>query len=169
LLKPQYLPIARRRVPEVVKPNQTKVTAFARPKASSAPAPPESSDRTIMSAGATGSLTTSAQPAPLRTGSRRERTATIANADNATAPRIAHLGRREIILGFIGSLHESAMSFAAEHRPAPPRCLVPCWPISEVVARLIEVRSVGRSGLDLLTLSSSHLDPTRNSHSPLVP
>jgi len=33
------------------------------------------------------------------------------------------------------------------------------WPISEVAARLIEVRSVGRSGLDLLTLSSSHFDP----------
>jgi hypothetical protein len=31
------------------------------------------------------------------------------------------------------------------------------WPISEVAARLIEV--CGRSGLDLLTLSFSHLDP----------
>ena len=28
-----------------------------------------------------------------------------------------------------------------------------------VAARLIEVRSVGHSGLDLLTLSSSHFDP----------
>ena len=32
-------------------------------------------------------------------------------------------------------------------------------PISEVAARLIEVRSMGYSGLDLLTLSSSHFDP----------
>jgi len=31
------------------------------------------------------------------------------------------------------------------------------WPISGVAARLIEVRSVGRRGLDLLTLSSSPL------------
>jgi len=37
------------------------------------------------------------------------------------------------------------------------------WPISEVAARLIEVRSVGRSGLDLLTLSSSHFDPEQKS------
>ena len=37
------------------------------------------------------------------------------------------------------------------------------WPISEVAARLIEVRSLGQSGLDLLTLSSSHFDPTRTS------
>ena len=33
------------------------------------------------------------------------------------------------------------------------------WPVSEVTARLIEVRSVGHTGLDLLTLSSSHFDP----------
>src|SRR5262245_49351780 len=32
-------------------------------------------------------------------------------------------------------------------------------PIREVATRLIEVRSVERSGLDLLTLSSSHFDP----------
>jgi hypothetical protein len=31
--------------------------------------------------------------------------------------------------------------------------------ISEVAARLVEVRSVGYSGLDLLILSSSHFDP----------
>jgi hypothetical protein len=31
--------------------------------------------------------------------------------------------------------------------------------ISEVAARLIEVRSTGHSGLDLLTLSSSHFGP----------
>jgi len=29
------------------------------------------------------------------------------------------------------------------------------WPVSDMAGRLIEVRSVGRSGLDLLTLSSS--------------
>ena len=35
----------------------------------------------------------------------------MAAAANATTTRIgAHLGRREIILGFIGLLHESAMS-----------------------------------------------------------
>jgi hypothetical protein len=57
----------------------------------------------MMSAEATGSFTTSAHPAALRTGSRRERTATITNAANATTTRIgAHLGRRENILGFIG-------------------------------------------------------------------
>jgi len=32
----------------------------------------------------------------------------------------------------------------------------------KAAARLIEVRSVGRSGLDLLTLSSSHFDPERS-------
>jgi hypothetical protein len=37
--------------------------------------------------------------------------------------------------------------------------VLPCLPISEVAARLIEVRSMGHSGLDLLTLSSSHFDP----------
>src|SRR5262249_1776857 len=33
------------------------------------------------------------------------------------------------------------------------------WPIREVSARLVEVRSVGYRGPDLLTLSSSHFDP----------
>jgi hypothetical protein len=42
------------------------------------------------------------------------------------------------------------------------------WPISEVAARVIEVRSVGDSGLDLLTSSSSHFDPKATSHPPLV-
>ena len=37
------------------------------------------------------------------------------------------------------------------------------WPISELAARLIEVRSMGHSGLDLLRLSSSHFDPQRTS------
>jgi hypothetical protein len=33
--------------------------------------------------------------------------------------------------------------------------------ISEVSTRLVEVRKVGYSGLDLLMLSSSHFDPTK--------
>jgi hypothetical protein len=33
-----------------------------------------------------------------------------------------------------------------------------------VAARLIEVRSMGHSGLDLLTLSFSHFDPCRHNH-----
>jgi len=77
-----------------------------RDAASSAPAPPESSDMTMMSAGATGSLTTSAHPAPRRTGSRTEGTATIAPAAKATTTRIGtHLGRRELVLGFIFKFH----------------------------------------------------------------
>jgi hypothetical protein len=40
------------------------------------------------------------------------------------------------------------------------------WPISEVATSLVAVRLLGRSGPDLLTLSSSHFDPgcvkTRN-------
>ena len=71
-----------------------------RSAASSAPAPPEPSDTTMMSAGATGSLTTSAHPAARRTGSRTEGTATMVAAANATTTRIgAHLGRRELMLG----------------------------------------------------------------------
>jgi hypothetical protein len=37
--------------------------------------------------------------------------------------------------------------------------------ISEVAACLIEVRSMGHSGLDLLTLSSSHFDAVDGAHS----
>ena len=79
-------------------------TRFAMPlctrsAASSAPAPAEFDDMTMMSAGATGSLTTSAHPAVRRTCSRTERTATMAAAANATTTSIgAHLGRRELIL-----------------------------------------------------------------------
>jgi hypothetical protein len=47
------------------------------------PAPPESSDTILMSAGASGSLTTSAHPAARRTGSRTEGIATMATAANA--------------------------------------------------------------------------------------
>ncbi len=36
------------------------------------------------------------------------------------------------------------------------------WPISEVAAQGVKVRLVGRSGLDLLTLRSSHFDPQRS-------
>ena len=65
-----------------------------RSAASSAPAPPESIDATMTSAGATGSfLMTSAHPAARNTGSRSGRIATIANAANASAIRIrVHLG-----------------------------------------------------------------------------
>ena len=35
------------------------------------------------------------------------------------------------------------------------------WPMSEVAARLVDVRSMGHSGLDLLTASFSHFDPER--------
>jgi hypothetical protein len=38
-----------------------------------------------------------------------------------------------------------------------------CGPIGEVAARLIEVGLVERSGLELLTLSSSHFDPSPTS------
>jgi hypothetical protein len=41
------------------------------------------------------------------------------------------------------------------------------WPISEVATSLIEVRLVGRSGLDLLTLSSSPFDPEQTQPSPM--
>src|SRR5258707_15588092 len=76
-----------------------------RSAASSAPAPPESSDTTMMSAGATGSLTTSAHPAPRRTSPRTEGTATTAAAAAAAITRIAaHLGRREFMLGLSPNL-----------------------------------------------------------------
>jgi hypothetical protein len=72
--------------------------------ACSAPAPPESDDTTMMSAEVTGSFATSAHPAARRTSTRRGLTATVANAPNATTIRIrGHLGRLEIMLGFIGS------------------------------------------------------------------
>ena len=44
---------------------------------------------------------------------------------------------------------------------ARSRNRVPCWPISEVAARLIEVSLLGHCGPDLLTLSSSRFDPFR--------
>ena len=55
-----------------------------------------------MSAGATGSLTTSAHPAARKNGSRTERTATIATTANATITRIGtQLSRLERMLKFI--------------------------------------------------------------------
>jgi hypothetical protein len=68
-----------------------------RSAACSAPAPPETSDMTMISAGATGSSTTSAHPAARRTGSRTDGTATIETATSATTTRIAaDTGRREL-------------------------------------------------------------------------
>ena len=61
------------------------------------PAPPESSDTTMMSAGATGSLTTRAHPAARIAASREKKIATMAAA--ATTTRIGtHLGGRELML-----------------------------------------------------------------------
>jgi hypothetical protein len=79
------------------------IPLWTRSAASSAPAPEESSDMTMMSAGATGSLTTSAHPAARRTGSRTERTKTMAAAANAgTINSIApHLGRRGVMLDIL--------------------------------------------------------------------
>src|SRR5271165_26825 len=96
-----------------------------RSAASSAPAPSESSDKTMMSAEATGSFTTSAHPAARRTGSRRELIATIANAATASTTTIeAHLGHLKILRGFIRLLHESVMSPECWHvrdvTPPPP-------------------------------------------------
>ena len=97
-----------------------------RSAASSAPAPPESSDKTMMSADATGSFTTSAHPAARRTGSRSERIAKIANAAKASTTRIGpHLGHLKIILSFIRLLHRSGISPAGEHRPCPAKLASP--------------------------------------------
>jgi hypothetical protein len=71
---------------------------FTRSAASGAPAPSVSSDTTMISAGATVSLTTSAHPAARRSGRRAGVTVRIAAAANATAPRIkTHLNSREPI------------------------------------------------------------------------
>ena len=70
-----------------------------RSAASSAPAPPEASDTTMMSAGATGSLTTSIHPRARRTGSRMEEKATKGAAATPTNTRIeTHLGGRKLIM-----------------------------------------------------------------------
>jgi hypothetical protein len=64
-----------------------EMPACTRSAASSNPAAPESTDRTMTSAGVIGSLMTSAHPAARRTGSRMGRTARHANAVNATNTR----------------------------------------------------------------------------------
>ena len=131
-----------------------------RSAASSAPAPPDPGDTTMMSADTTGSFTTSAHPAARRTGSRRERTATIENAANATTTTIgAHLRRREIILGFIRLLHESAMSPAGEHWPCSAKMSSPCWHKCEGRTASCNVRVQGQSGKHELALSPSQFGP----------
>jgi hypothetical protein len=76
-----------------------EIPLCTRSAASSAPAPPESSDKTTKSAEAMGSFTTSAHPAVRRTGSRREGIETIANAAKVSTAKIgAHLVRLKIIL-----------------------------------------------------------------------
>src|SRR5262249_28526308 len=88
-----------------------------RSAASSAPAPPESGDKTMMSAGATGSLTTSAHPAARRAGSRTEGTTTMVVAANATTTRIrARLGPPGLMLWFplfalLRSVRQSSCTF----------------------------------------------------------
>ena len=73
-----------------------------RSAASSAPAPPESIDRTMISAGPTGWSTTSAHPAARKAVSRSGRTAAIANAANASAARTrAHPDHPKILLRFM--------------------------------------------------------------------
>src|SRR5262249_55950253 len=73
---------------------------LTRSAASSAPASLESRETTITSAGASGSLTTSARPAARRIVSLTEGTATMAAVVNPTTTRIGeHLGRRELMLG----------------------------------------------------------------------
>src|SRR5271155_4292527 len=118
-----------------------------RSAASSAPAPSESSDKTMMSAGATGSFTTSAHPAACRTGSRRERIATIANAANASTTKIgAHLAHLKIIPRFIKLLHESALTNIG---------YAPCKRARLYIARTRN-RKTGRSEVE--PLSHQHRD-----------
>src|SRR5262249_6698812 len=63
---------------------------------------PESGDMTMMSAGLTGSLTTSAHPAPRRNGSQTDGTAAVpAVATAATIKIAAHLNRGETMLKFM--------------------------------------------------------------------
>src|SRR5713101_3367523 len=88
---------------------------------SSAPAPPESSDTTMMSAGATGSLTTSAHPAARRTGSRTDGKATMAAAAAATTTRVAaHLGDRRLMLRFISKSHVGTGKARESNRVGDP-------------------------------------------------
>src|SRR5262245_485000 len=80
-----------------------------RSAASRAPAPAELADMTMMSAGAIGSLTTSAHPAARKIGSRRE--GTVAIAANAANTKIqAHLPRWGLILRFMASLRKVVLT-----------------------------------------------------------
>src|ERR1700722_3594145 len=113
---------------------------WTRSAASSAAAPPEPTDKTMMSADATGSFTTSTHPAARRTGSRRERTTTIANAANPSTTKIgAHLGHMKITLRFIKLLHDACWRTSAMvdaptlpasvHKPSPFENLIASPPV----------------------------------------
>ena len=102
-----------------------------RSAASRAPAPPESSDTTIMSAGAIHSSTTSAQPAARRTGVRTEGIAIVIAATNATTTNwdaVRPPGAHALSQGTVpshstrGRLGE--ISATAGDQVGPPS---PCW------------------------------------------
>jgi hypothetical protein len=69
------------------------------------------------------------------------------DALGANLPQVGRLGKLWLIAG--------TRVAAAIH--------VRTWPVSELVTRLIEVRSLAHGGLVLLTLSSSHFDPNPKS------
>jgi hypothetical protein len=82
------------------------------------PARADSADKTIMSAGAAGSLSTSAHPTARRTGSRTDGQATMAAAANATTTRIGtRVGYLELILGLSSNVIIQAFLGGAELRP----------------------------------------------------
>src|SRR6516162_9079212 len=75
----------------------------------------------MTSAGAIGSLRTSAHPAARRTRSRTTGTETIATVANATTTKIeAHFSRRELMLGFISKFDSGHM----EGKGIKPRSLI---------------------------------------------
>jgi hypothetical protein len=78
--------------------------------------------------------------------------------------RGGHYGQRSCVPRKQAEHMAAPTNAASEDSPCQPGA-VHTWPISEVAARLIEVRLVGRNGLDLLTLSSSHFDPKATSAS----
>src|SRR5712664_706302 len=139
-----------------------------RSAASSAPAPPESSDTTMMSVDATGSFTTSAHPAARRTGSRRERTATIANAANATTTTI-------------GAPPQSPGDHTQIHQVTTRKCYVTCRRASAMLGQDVQsdvgTNAKGRlhhamsefrvqSGKHELALSSSPFGPAETLTAP---
>ena len=74
-----------------------------RSAASRTPAPPESLDMTMTSAGATGSLTTSAHPAARKIGSRKTAAATVVAMTSARTMRIGtDFDLRTAIFRFMG-------------------------------------------------------------------